>query len=173
MMVATNRPYDLDEAVLRRLPRQILVDMPTVEDREAILKIYLKDELLGPDVDIKDLAVSTPNYTGSDLKNFCVSTAFARVYEEIRAVNNDLASIEGRKRLRLALANLKFPPRHTLHARHFDKALEEIGSTINPASLTKIRNFQKRRPPPEQHVELPPPPSRPRIGGGARAFKAG
>jgi SpoVK/Ycf46/Vps4 family AAA+-type ATPase len=173
MMVATNRPYDLDEAILRRLPRRILVDVPSVEDREAILKIYLKDELLGSDIDIKDFAVSTPNYTGSDLKNLCVSAAFACVYEEIRHVNEALASLEGPKRLKLALAREKFPPRRTLHARHFDRALEEISSTIDSSTLSKIRNFQKRKPPQERHVELPPPPpSRPRYGGGAQAFKA-
>lgn len=171
MMVATNRPYDLDEAILRRLPRRILVDVPTVEDREAILKIYLKDELLGPDVDIKDLAASTPNYTGSDLKNLCVTAAFACVYEEVRHVNEALASMEGPKRLRLALAKEKFPPRRTLHVRHFDRALEEIASTIDSSTLSKIRNFQKRKPARERHVELPPPPSRPRYGGGAQAFK--
>jgi SpoVK/Ycf46/Vps4 family AAA+-type ATPase len=172
MMVATNRPYDLDKAILRRLPRRILVDVPSVEDREAILKIYLKDELLGPDIDIKDFAVSTPNYTGSDLKNLCVSAAFACVYEEIRHVNEALASLEGPKRLKLALAREKFPPRRTLHARHFDRALEEISSTIDSSTLSKIRNFQKRKPPQERHVELPPPPpSRPRYGGGAQAFK--
>jgi SpoVK/Ycf46/Vps4 family AAA+-type ATPase len=156
MMLATNRPYDLDEAVLRRLPRRILIDLPTVEDREAILKIYLRDELLGPDVDIKSLAVSTSNYSGSDIKDLCVSAAFTCVYEEIKTVNKDLVSLEGIKNLRLALAKEKFPPRRTLYARHFDKASEEISSTIDFGSLTKIRNFQRRKPPRERHVELQP-----------------
>ncbi|KAL7412815.1 P-loop containing nucleoside triphosphate hydrolase protein, partial [Mrakia frigida] len=65
---ATNRPQDLDEAVLRRLPRRLLIDLPGVPEREAILRILLRTENLGPDVDLKQLAKDTPSYSGSDLK---------------------------------------------------------------------------------------------------------
>ncbi|QRV80902.1 AAA family ATPase [Ceratobasidium sp. AG-Ba] len=65
---ATNRPFDVDDAVLRRLPCRLLVDLPGVEAREEILKITLKDDELAPDVSIKDLARKTDRFSGSDLK---------------------------------------------------------------------------------------------------------
>ncbi|KAH7318854.1 P-loop containing nucleoside triphosphate hydrolase protein, partial [Rhizoctonia solani] len=65
---ATNRPFDLDDAIIRRLPCRILVDLPDHDAREAILGILLKDEQLGPDVALVDLASLTPNFSGSDLK---------------------------------------------------------------------------------------------------------
>ena len=83
IMVATNRPFDLDEASLRRLPRRLLVDLPTEKDREAILGIHLKDELLAEDVSLFTLAAQTPFYSGSDLKNLAVAAALACVREEI------------------------------------------------------------------------------------------
>ena len=85
IMVATNRPFDLDEASLRRLPRRLLVDLPTEKDREAILGIHLKDEQLAEDVSLSNLASQTPFYSGSDLKNVAVAAALACVREEFDA----------------------------------------------------------------------------------------
>ncbi|KAG8780398.1 hypothetical protein FRC12_023081 [Ceratobasidium sp. 428] len=65
---ATNRPFDLDDAVLRRLPCRILVDLPGQKAREEILRIMLRDETLAPDVSHEDLASKTEHYSGSDLK---------------------------------------------------------------------------------------------------------
>lgn len=69
---ATNRPFDLDDAVLRRLPRRLLVDLPGVKEREAILKILLRDETLGPDLDLQLLATKTESFSGSDLKRMYI-----------------------------------------------------------------------------------------------------
>ncbi|KAJ7709967.1 hypothetical protein B0H17DRAFT_1030021 [Mycena rosella] len=78
---ATNRPFDLDDAVLRRLPRRLLVDLPGEPEREGILKILLRDETLGPDVDPKIIAKKTESFSGSDLKHLCVSAALDAVKE--------------------------------------------------------------------------------------------
>ncbi|KAF2848812.1 AAA-domain-containing protein [Plenodomus tracheiphilus IPT5] len=82
VMVATNRPFDLDDAVIRRLPRRLLVDLPTQTDRKEILRIHLTGEQLDDSVDLEDLAKRTPFYSGSDLKNVAVSAALACVKEE-------------------------------------------------------------------------------------------
>jgi SpoVK/Ycf46/Vps4 family AAA+-type ATPase len=82
VMVATNRPFDLDDAVIRRLPRRLLVDLPTQADRKEILRIHLKGEQLDDSVDLADIAKRTPFYSGSDLKNIAVSAALACVKEE-------------------------------------------------------------------------------------------
>jgi SpoVK/Ycf46/Vps4 family AAA+-type ATPase len=82
VMVATNRPFDLDDAVIRRLPRRLLVDLPTQDDRKEILKIHLRGEQLDESVDLEDLAKRTPLYSGSDLKNVAVSAALSCVKEE-------------------------------------------------------------------------------------------
>ena len=65
---ATNRPFDLDDAILRRLPRRLLVDLPGEKERDAILKILLKEENIAEDVDIAKLAKDTAGFSGSDLK---------------------------------------------------------------------------------------------------------
>ncbi|KAL9599816.1 MAG: hypothetical protein Q9219_003602 [cf. Caloplaca sp. 3 TL-2023] len=87
IMVATNRPFDLDDAVVRRLPKRILIDLPTEEDREEILKILLKNEVLDPEVSLAKLAADTPLYSGSDLKHLIVTAAQACVRENYDAAH--------------------------------------------------------------------------------------
>ena len=71
IMAATNRPEILDPALLRpgRFDRQVLVDRPDINGREAILKIHSKNVLLGPDVDLRKVAGRTPGFVGADLAN--------------------------------------------------------------------------------------------------------
>ena len=65
---ATNRPFDLDDAVLRRLPRRLLVDLPGEKERREILKILLRGESVAEDVNLDGIAKRTGNFSGSDLK---------------------------------------------------------------------------------------------------------
>ncbi|KAF9532249.1 hypothetical protein CPB83DRAFT_847511 [Crepidotus variabilis] len=80
---ATNRPFDLDDAVLRRLPRRLLVDLPGEKERAEILKILLRDEFLDNDVDVHALSRKTDGFSGSDLKHLCVSAALDSVKENM------------------------------------------------------------------------------------------
>jgi len=71
VMAATNRPDILDPALLRpgRFDRRVYVPIPDVKGREEILKIHTRKIPLGPDVDLKVIAQSTPGFTGADLAN--------------------------------------------------------------------------------------------------------
>ncbi|RDW82370.1 hypothetical protein BP6252_03482 [Coleophoma cylindrospora] len=135
IMVATNRPFDLDEAVLRRLPRRLLVDLPVEKDRESILKIHLKDEILDESVSLSKLAKATPFYSGSDLKNLSVAAALACVREE----NEAAAKHTGAEAY-------VYPERRTLTTAHFDKAMEEISASISEdmSTLAAIRKFDEK-----------------------------
>jgi SpoVK/Ycf46/Vps4 family AAA+-type ATPase len=64
----TNRPFDLDDAMIRRLPCRILFELPDEHAREAILRMLLNDEPLAEDVDLRTLARRTEKFSGSDLK---------------------------------------------------------------------------------------------------------
>lgn len=78
---ATNRPFDLDDAVIRRLPRRIYVDLPDAQNRMKILRIFLAQENLEPGFHFDELANATDGYSGSDLKNLCIAAAYRPVQE--------------------------------------------------------------------------------------------
>jgi hypothetical protein len=68
VLAATNRPFDLDEAVIRRLPHRLMVGLPDARSRSKILKVILSKEDLSPDFDIDEVASMTNGYSGNDLK---------------------------------------------------------------------------------------------------------
>lgn len=164
IMVATNRPYDLDEACLRRLPRRLLVDLPTEQDREAILRIHLKDEILDSTVSLPSLASQTPFYSGSDLKNVAVAAALSCVREEVQQATTaptPPASLKETDQVAAAAASssetISSLHRHmhskathfekrTLLPRHFTHALEEISASVSEdmGSLSAIRKFDEK-----------------------------
>ena len=71
LLAATNRPEVLDRALLRpgRFDRQVIVDSPDIEGREAILKVHSRDKKIGADVDLAEIASATPGFSGADLAN--------------------------------------------------------------------------------------------------------
>lgn len=98
VLAATNRPFDLDEAVIRRLPRRLMVNLPDTTNRAKILKVILAKEELAPDVDLDAIASMTEGYSGSDLKNLCVTAAYCPIREilEKEKKEKDQATADGR-----------------------------------------------------------------------------
>jgi len=71
VMAATNRPDVLDPALMRpgRFDRQVVLDLPDIKDREAILNIHAKNKPLAKDVNLRKIAERTPGFSGADLAN--------------------------------------------------------------------------------------------------------
>ncbi len=71
VMAATNRPDVLDPALLRpgRFDRQVILDLPDIRDRQAILEVHSKNKPMAKDVDLRRIAERTPGFSGADLAN--------------------------------------------------------------------------------------------------------
>lgn len=71
VLAATNRPDVLDRALLRpgRFDRQVVVDAPDIDGREAILKVHARGKRLDRDIDLRRIAQATPGFSGADLAN--------------------------------------------------------------------------------------------------------
>ncbi len=98
VMAATNRPDILDPALLRpgRFDRRVVLDMPDIADREAILAIHARGKPLEKGVNLKTVAVRTPGFSGADLANLMNEAAISAARENRKTVKETdiLDSIE-------------------------------------------------------------------------------
>jgi len=94
VMAATNRPDVLDPALLRpgRFDRRIVIDLPDVRGREAILRVHGRHVRLGDDVDFSRMAKATPSFSGADLENIINEAALLAVMNNNEQVT--LADLE-------------------------------------------------------------------------------
>ena len=88
VMAATNRPDILDKALLRpgRFDRQITVHLPTQEHREQILEIHSQNKKVSEDVDMEEIARSTPGFSGADLENLLNEAALIAARYKRKAI---------------------------------------------------------------------------------------
>ncbi|EDW51774.1 ATPase family AAA domain-containing protein 1-B [Drosophila sechellia] len=81
---ATNRPQDLDKAILRRMPAQFHIGVPRDCQRLEILQLILQTEQLCPSVNLKELARLTTGFSGSDLRELCRHASLYRMRKFMR-----------------------------------------------------------------------------------------
>ncbi|KAK9762122.1 mitochondrial dynamin GTPase Msp1 [Basidiobolus ranarum] len=83
---ATNRPNDIDSAILRRMPKRFSIKPPNDDQRRDILNIMLKDIKLDKDFDIDNLIRYTIGFSGSELKELCRNAAMVPIREFMRTM---------------------------------------------------------------------------------------
>jgi cell division protease FtsH len=167
IIAATNRPDVLDPALLRpgRFDRQIMVNLPDVRGREAILKVHAKNVKLSPAVDLSVIARGTPGYSGAELANLLNEAALLAASTNKKAVNmEELEEARdkvrwGRERRSLAmtdedkkftawheaghaLVNVVLQHTHPLHKVTIIPRGQALGSTM---SLPKTDVLNRRR----------------------------
>ncbi|WP_455383212.1 ATP-dependent zinc metalloprotease FtsH [Salinispira pacifica] len=91
VLAATNRPDVLDPALLRpgRFDRQVVVDMPDLNEREEILRIHAAKVPLSPQVDLRRVARATPGASGADLANLVNEAALSAARRDLEQVEMD------------------------------------------------------------------------------------
>lgn len=81
IMGATNRPHDVDRAILRRMPAMYSIGLPNTNKRKAILTAMIDHNALSPSVDLDRIAELTEDYSGSDLRELYRAASMMRVKE--------------------------------------------------------------------------------------------
>lgn len=134
VLAATNRPFDLDEAIIRRFERRIMVGLPSVENREMIMKTLLAKERVDEGLDFKELATMTDGYSGSDLKNLCTTAAYRPVRELIQ--QERLKDLDKKRRAEEAKSAGAAPPT--------DEDKEDKVITIRPLNMEDFKQAKNQ-----------------------------
>jgi ATP-dependent 26S proteasome regulatory subunit len=153
---STNRPFDLDEAVLRRMPRRILVDLPDLPTREAILAVSLANNRVAPDVNLTAVAQRLAGYTGSDIKEVCREAVVRISHEAAHALERALAAASA--------ANKALPDETTSTLRpvtraDLETALTKLTASVNERGreIARVADWN------EQYGEVKKPKKRPHL----------
>lgn len=122
---ATNRPQELDEAVLRRMPKRIFIDLPGDETRLQLVSNLLRDQPHNvTDKQLKLIVTNTRGYSGSDLAALCKEAAMV----PIRTIKP--AQLEARQ----------IPP---ISMEHFKQAAKTIRPSVSPQSLEAYHRWNQ------------------------------
>jgi len=149
VICATNRPYDLDSAALRRLPHRVLVPLPDKAARREIFSKQLKHTKIAKEWNQNDeniseeernevldiLAEKTERYSGSDIKSVCVRAAL----QLVRDFMSDSEKLKKEEESDSVFENLAY--KHAgrpITLKEFNIALNEIMPSVDPKSKTQL-----------------------------------
>lgn len=125
-MGATNRPFELDDAVIRRMARRVYIPLPDRSTRFELFKILLKNQNV--DLSKEDINVildRSENYSGSDIKVLCKEAAMGPIREV-----EDLMHIDATKIRPILL-------------KDFNEAFLVCAPSVNPSSLQQYVNWNE------------------------------
>ena len=132
IMGATNKPWDLDDAIVSRFQKRIYVPLPDGRARRAILQIHLEGADLG-EINMKSMEERTAGFSGRDLASLCQQA----ITHMVREQNPDIEKLTVKE---LEVYSLKYRP---LQAKDFDFAFDKIKPTTQAKDVEKYENWRR------------------------------
>jgi len=137
VLAATNFPWDIDEALRRRLEKRIYIPLPTIEGREALLGINLKGVKTVEDLDLQSVARRLDGYSGADITNVCRDASMMSMRRkiaglkpmEIRSLNQDELDMPVTKQDFMEAVQKCNKSVSKEDLEKYEKWMEEFGST--------------------------------------------
>ncbi|EDO47200.1 predicted protein [Nematostella vectensis] len=126
VLAATNFPWDLDEALRRRLEKRIYIPLPTAEGRLELLKINLRGVQMSEDVILEEVANKMDGYSGADITNVCRDASMMAMRRRIKGLTPE----EIRN---LPKEELDLP----VNQEDFDMALKKVSKSVSDADIKK------------------------------------
>jgi len=136
VLAATNRPWDLDEALRRRLEKRIYIPLPEAEGRNQLFEINLKEVKMGADVAVKGLVDKTKGYSGADVTNVCREAAMMGLRRRMQQARKEGKSLQ-------ELNNLKQEVDVPVTQADFLEAISNVNRSVGNEDLQRFTDWMK------------------------------
>ena len=140
VIAATNRPDVLDPALLRsgRFDRRVIVSLPDIKGREAILQVHARNKKLASDVSLANLAKRTPGFSGADLANVLNEGAILAVRKnESKVTMTDLDEAIDRVMMGPAKKSKKYTEKDKILVAYHEAGHAVIGLKLEDADMVQ------------------------------------
>lgn len=132
VLAATNFPWDIDEALRRRLEKRIYIPLPTVEGREELLKINLRQIKTAGDLDLAKISTEMDGYSGADITNVCRDASMMVMRRRIQGLTpEEIRSIPKEE--------LDIP----ITMEDFIGALKKVSKSVSEADIKKYKEWME------------------------------
>jgi katanin p60 ATPase-containing subunit A1 len=130
VLAATNFPWDIDEALRRRLEKRIYIPLPNSEGREALLSINLREVEKAQDLDINEIALRLDGYSGADITNVCRDAC-------MMAMRRKIAGLTPEQIKSLSKDELELP----VSPADFEEAVRKVNKSVSAEDLRKYEKW--------------------------------
>uniref|UniRef100_H3CAJ3 Katanin p60 ATPase-containing subunit A1 n=1 Tax=Tetraodon nigroviridis TaxID=99883 RepID=H3CAJ3_TETNG len=131
VLAATNFPWDIDEALRRRLEKRIYIPLPSTKGRVELLRINLKELELASDVDLDRIAEKLEGYSGADITNVCSRDA------SLMAMRRRIEGLTPEEIRNLSKDEMHMPTT----MEDFEAALKKVSKSVSAADLEKYEKW--------------------------------
>lgn len=132
VLAATNFPWDLDEALRRRLEKRIYIPLPETVGRLELLKINLRGVNMADDVALEEIAKQMEGYSGADITNVCRDASMMAMRRRIRGLTPEQIK-------NLPKEELDLP----VNMEDFGLALNKVAKSVSDADIKKYEEWMK------------------------------
>lgn len=130
VLAATNFPWDIDEALRRRLEKRIYISLPSREGREALLNISLREVKKAEDLNLGEIAARLEGYSGADITNVCRDACMMVMRRRIQGLTPEqIRSLSGEE--------LDMP----VTGEDFEEAMRKINKSVSADDLAKYEKW--------------------------------
>uniref|UniRef100_A0A8B9KKK1 Katanin p60 ATPase-containing subunit A1 n=1 Tax=Astyanax mexicanus TaxID=7994 RepID=A0A8B9KKK1_ASTMX len=130
VLAATNFPWDIDEALRRRLEKRIYIPLPSAKGRVDLLKINLKELELANDVDMDKIAEQMEGYSGADITNVCRDASLMAMRRRIEGLTPEEIRNISREEMHMPTT-----------MEDFETALKKVSKSVSAADLEKYEKW--------------------------------
>jgi katanin p60 ATPase-containing subunit A1 len=138
VLAATNCPWDLDEALRRRLEKRIYIPLPETEGRRELFRINMQAVEIDEDINLDELAEKSAGYSGADVANVCRDASMMSVRRIMEAARKQGLN---REEMQAMLKEQKDALHTAVSREDFLTALSKVNKSVSDNDLKRFADW--------------------------------